>query len=251
MTVHGEVRALAAAQNLPNADVDACLRALEPHLDHYAELVVTHDGLEVITGGKGQATAIALAKVALDNGASQSVADLFLHLQARHPKVMLGLKVELGPQASSPTLYVRTQSAVDRTLDALAEHVAVPAALRQALAHHRVLYGLGLHDEDGELQVKTYTVDTVQMNGQECDGFVSWRLRAGVLTPEVKHYLPEVPWREISGDGDRWARLLKVGQELGFAKAGHVAITQVDGRPTALKLYIERVGAVPTDWSAR
>jgi len=136
-------------------------------------------------------------------------------------------------------------------LDVLDAHVAVPDALRARLAGTEVLYGLGLHDEDGQLQVKTYTLATVDVDGRREPGFVSWRLRAGRLTSEVKRYVPEVPWREIACDGDRWARLLDLGRELGFLSAGHVAITEIDGRPTELKLYVERVGAVPTDWSAR
>lgn len=251
MNTHDEIRALARTQGLADDVVDSLLDDLSPHLDAYTELVLTVDGLEVITGGRGPRVAAALARLAARHGASTATVSTFRALQARWPLVMLGLKLELGPRASSPTLYLRTKDAVDVVLDALHDHVEIPDGLRACLDGSRVLYGLGFHDEDGVPQVKTYTLGAVEVEGRSEPGFVSWRLRAGRLSQEVKRYVPEVPWREITGDGDRWARLLDTGRELGFLKAGHVAITEVDGRATELKLYIERVGAVPTDWSAR
>ena len=125
MNTHAEIRALARAQGLPPADVDALLDALGPHLDAYTELVLTWDGLEVITGGRGPQVASALAEIAGEHGASAALIDAFLAIHAVFPLVMVGLKVELGPRAAGPTLYVRTKDRVEHVLDVRDDEVVV------------------------------------------------------------------------------------------------------------------------------
>jgi hypothetical protein len=254
--VRGEVRRLARHQGIAAAEVERALAALAPHLDAYAEIVLTERGFELITGGLGRATARRLATLACLFGAPLATAAPFLRCEAAFPDRMLGLKLCFGPGAAAPSLYLRTRAPLDAALAFLAtldETAAAVDALRAALGSSRVLYGLGFFGASGELGVKTYTIDDVPaLDGRATPGFVSYRVVAGSLVAEHKRYLPHVPWDRIVPPTPRWQALCRLAaRELGYETAGHFAITEQAGRAPVLKLYVERIGAVPTDFEAR
>ena len=85
--VIAEARALASWKGVDVGSVDAALARLAPHLDVYAELVVTEHGIEVITGGVGADAAHELAALAGEHGASSSMVDAFLALSDEFKRI--------------------------------------------------------------------------------------------------------------------------------------------------------------------
>jgi hypothetical protein len=143
---------------------------------------------------------------------------------ARWPAAITGVKRELGA-AIEPTYYVRT-------LCPWAEGVAWlgPAAARIPPA--RTLYGLGFQGD----VVKTYALTD--------DGFVSYRLAGDEVLAEPKEYRANVAWDAIAWPDPRWVAIGELGRALGFRTAGHVG-----HHGGALKVYVERTGAIATDRS--
>jgi hypothetical protein len=143
---------------------------------------------------------------------------------ARWPGAITGVKRELGA-AIEPTYYVRT-------LCPWGEGVAWlgPAAARIPPA--RTLYGLGFQGD----VVKTYALSD--------DGFVSYRLAGDEVLAEPKEYRADVAWDAISWPDPRWAAIGELGCTLGFRSAGHVG-----HHHGAMKVYVERTGAIATDRS--
>jgi hypothetical protein len=255
-----EVRALAELYSVDRAEVERVIESLEPWFERYAELVLTETGFEVITGGVGDDARAGLATAASRFGAPPAVVAAFVACAAAFPDRMLGLKIELGPRADGPTLYVRTMAPVEHALGFLASLATVaPAvpALRRALEPSRTLYGLGFFGQDGELGVKTYTIDDVAgdptASRAACaPGFRSLRVVSGRMSAETKRYLPDVPWGDIVPPTQRWRAVADVARAaLGCDQAAHFGIASADGRPPELKLYVERVGAIATDFAAR
>lgn len=231
--VIAEARALADALHIERAPLDAELAALAPHLGRYAELVVSRSGLEIITGGVGIAEELA-ALVAAGPAASA-----FLACARAFPDRMLGLKLCFGTPAMAPTLYVRTMAPRATVRAFLDEITTAAAALDEALAGNEIAYGLGFSSDARGLVIKTYTVADVGARA----GFVSFRVRGGVVTREVKKYLPDLEWSEVPGDR---AWIDDVRARVPCARVGHVGL--VNGEA---KLYLERIGAIPSDFNAR
>lgn len=255
--VTAEVRALGELYDVDAAEIDAVVTALAPHLGHYAELVLGETGFEVITGGVGNASS--LSSIAARFGALPEAMAAFEACAAAFPDRMLGLKLELGPTADGPTLYVRTMTEMESGLGFLASLPRAAAgvpALRDALVANRTLYGLGFSGADS-LVVKTYTIDDVGGDSgagrsEAAPGFRSLRLDGGTISAESKRYLPDVAWRDIVPPTPRWRTVVDFASgALGWRLAGHFGLASRNGRAPELKLYVERIGAIPTDYAAR
>jgi len=147
----------------------------------------------------------------------------FLAAAAHWPDAITGVKIEVGRDLS-PTHYVRT-------LCPWADGVAWLGAAAARIPPARTLYGLGFQGD----VVKTYALTD--------DGFISYRLAGDEVIAE-KAYRADIAWDAIAWPDARWAALGALGRELGFHRAGHVG--HVHG---AMKVYVERTGAIPTDRS--
>ena len=126
-------------------------------------------------------------------------------------------------------MYVRPTCAWSDGVAFLAAHGIDASAVPGA----RTLYGLGFQGD----VVKTYALTP--------DGFVSWRIDASGLREDSKLYRAEVAWDELDWPDARWARIGALGRELGFARAHHLGESSAGER----KLYVERIGGIPTDRS--
>lgn len=245
--VADEVRRLARFQGVGSREVEPVLSALAPHLDTYAEVVITEQGLELITGGIGSVPAAQLAALAERFGAPNETARAWSECIAAHPTRMLGLKVCLGPDAAPPSLYVRTMCPTGEGLKWLAGRIAT-TPLADALSDNQTLYGLGFTSRHGECTIKTYTIGRLE---DGTVGFNSSRVTPSGMVREHKRYWPAVPWSELPLTAWRWRRLVRFAADvLGYDVAGHFATTEREGAPDELKLYVERVGAIPTDRTA-
>jgi hypothetical protein len=244
-----EARALAKWKAVAGHDFEEALAVLAPHLEGYAELVVAEHGLEVITGGIGSALATELARLAAGRGAPRAATDAFVSCAHAFPERMLGLKLCFGPPHASPTLYVRTLAPRAGVIDfvrGLPGIAPAAAALDRALADNTTVYGLGFSAQQGELVLKTYTIaDVSALGSEERPGFVSYRVAAGELRRETKRYLPDLPWNELPP----WYR--DVRQHVPSERVGHLGVVEVEGSPPDVKLYLERIGAITSDFSAR
>jgi hypothetical protein len=228
-------------------------RLFGPLLARYAELVLSEGGFEVITGGVGGDVERRLGEIALALGSSRATVDAFRACARAFPGAMCGVKAPVGPldrASAAPTLYVRTMAPRDEVLafvarfDGFAAHVG---ALRALLAETRVLYGLGFCELAGETALKTYTIGDVG----GAPGFLSYRVGPGGILREHKRYLPDVPLASVRGQSPAMSGVLALARALGYARLGHVGVAEEDGRPPVTKLYVERVGAIPTDLEAR
>jgi hypothetical protein len=148
----------------------------------------------------------------------------FRDAAARWPAAITGVKRELG-SSIEPTYYVRT-------LCPWAEGVAWLGAAATRIPSARTLYGLGFQGD----VVKTYALTD--------EGFVSYRLAGNEILAEPKEYRADVAWDAIVWPDPRWAEIGELGRTLGFRTAGHVG--QLHG---AMKVYVERTGAIATDRS--
>lgn len=245
-----EVRALGQTQAVRPDELERALEDLAPHLASYAEVVLTEGGLELITGGTGAAVAAGLARIADTHGAVAS--ERFLRCQEWFPDRMLGLKLCVGHAASAPTLYVRTMAPVTEVLDlvaALPHHRAAVPALARELSQNRILYGLGFGKaSSGEPLLKTYTLADVSACGlSKRPGFVSLRASGARVEREAKRYLPDLAWGELP-EADHLARLRSL---IPVDHVGHLGVIERPGRAPEIKIYVERVGAIASDWSAR
>ena len=127
------------------------------------------------------------------------------------------------------------------------------AALRGVLATHPTIYGLGFFERGGQLGVKVYTVDDVGIGAVPLrPGFVSWRILGGELTAEIKRYAPDLAWDELPPAGPTWARLIdQLRARLGVDRVGHFGVTEAPDRALEVKLYVERIGSIPSNLTAR
>jgi hypothetical protein len=193
------------------APVAGVLATHGPALARYAEWVLGRDDLAVVT----------LGDVATIGPLASPIAGARLRsAAARWPDAITGIKLELT--GGEPTLYIRPVSPWAEGGEWVA---GVPPA--------RTLYGLGFQ---GDI-IKTYALAPA--------GFVSYRIANGEVLEEHKDYRADVAWDAIAWPDDRWAALGALGRALGFRTAGHVGQTTAGTR----KLYVERVGAIPTDRS--
>ena len=101
----------------------------------------------------------------------------------------------------------------------------------------RTLYGLGFTMCGAELRVKTYVLDDVAGHV----GFRSVRATAHGVEDDDRLYEAEAPISTTSPVARRAANVL------GVNVLGHVARSARRGT----KVYVERIGAIPTDARAR
>jgi hypothetical protein len=217
MTPAQELSALGAFYGVP---VDHLLAAHGPALARYAEWVLARDSFALVTLG----TPEALARL------GHSIAGArFLAAAARWPAAVAGIK--LDPTGyEEPTLYLRTLCPWSEAV-AWLEAAIGPAA--SAIPASRTAYGLGFQGD----RVKTYALAP--------DGFVSYRLTDQGLCVEHKDYRADVAWNDIPWPDPRWSAIGALGRSLGFEVAGHVG----DSSSGERKVYVERVGGIPTDRS--
>lgn len=215
--------------------------ALAPHLGDYFELTLGVDGFEVITGGVGPTVARSLARIAAAWRSPRRTTEAFLDCAARFPGRMLGLK--LATPWAPPTLYVRvTAPMTDGTafLAALPEAAGSVGEVRSRLSGNQTLYGLGFSSAGVALRVKTYTLTDA--------GFLSLRLGEGGVLPEEKAYAAETRFETPS---PAWQRVVDFAREaFGVERFSHVGAKRLDAG-VEHRLYLERVGAVATDWALR
>lgn len=230
-----DVRRVARGYGL---DVEPLLDHLAPFLPTYLEIALDDGGFEIITGGRGVAAPLERAAEAL--GLARPARDAFRLAAARLPDAMLGLKVDAAGRAP-PTLYHRAMLPLDGGLALLAAIGLPPdvvAALAARLAPARTLYGLGFSTADGSLRVKTYVLDDVA--GRV--GFRSVRATPGGVEEDERRYEAGADPGRTDLDAAR-----RAARDLDASVLGHVARSG----SRAPKVYVERVGAIPTDVSAR
>lgn len=241
--------------------------ALAPWLGSYAEIVLGETGFEVLTGGKGCAEG--LASAAAGFAASAASIDRFRECDATFPGRMLGLKVDVGAgRGASPsvTLYVRTLAEIGATLSFLDGVGCAPVGLAERLAPARTVYGLGFFSRGRDAGVKTYTVTDLTeapfravLAGLQLSwprpGFTSHRVADSVVLHETKLYLPDVDVGTLEAATPRWREILAFAPGVFAPGTGTctctVGITARPSGPPEMKLYVERVGAIPNDFHAR
>lgn len=220
---------------------DDFVAALAPWLGSYAEIVLAEDGFEVLTGGKGCAEE--LGNIATRFGAAPSAIDRFRKCDIAFPARMLGLKVE--PGASAVTLYVRLLAPIEVVTTFLRGIGGCPAGFPECLAPARTIYGLGFFTRSGESGIKTYTVTDLR----EGPGFLSYRLSDVAVLEETKVYRPEVELSAVIAPTARWREIIAFVSGSLALRTCTVGLSR--GVPSEMKLYFERIGAVPNDFTAR
>lgn len=218
MTVVEELAALGAFYGVA---VDDFITVHGPALTRYAEWVLARDAFAVVTLGE----AATLARLGSPTSASR-----LCSAAARWPDAITGIKLDPTGR-EEPTLYVRTLCPWTEGIAWLEREVGVIAT---RLPPSRTLYGLGFQ---GDI-VKTYALAP--------DGFVSFRIAGEQLQREHKDYRADVAWDAIDWPDSRWTAVATLGRALGFRTAGHVGESSGGER----KIYVERVGGIPTDRSA-
>jgi hypothetical protein len=200
-------------------DVDRVIAQHGPALARYAEWVLARDSFALVTLGTADTLAL------LGSGLAGA---RLLAAAARWPDAITGIKLDPSGR-EEPTLYIRP---VCPWAEGHRWLVGELGAIADRIPPARTLYGLGFQ---GDI-VKTYAL----VDG----GFVSHRI-CGDQLREHKAYRADVAWHAIAWPDSRWAAIGALGRALGFRTAGHVGETESGER----KLYIERVGAIPTDRS--
>ena len=229
--------------------------AFGPHLADYAEFVFGETGFELITGGCGADKARALALLATRYHLHPRAVVAFEALAAHFPAAMLGLKLAIEPGPTLPTLYVRTKASTEAVLPLLREMLTNKEfeGLCLTLAQNATLYGLGFTGHVGVV-LKTYVIQDLQSFFPDhvtrpTPGFVSYRIAGGAVQPACKYYLPDV---DLTAWEPPTARLAAIRQALlaepDLRVAGNIG---VHSGTQAYKIYVEQVGAIPTDFSAR
>lgn len=219
-----EIRRVAAEYGL---NVETQLERARPFLRDYLELVFAEDHFEIITGGRGCAS-----KLARVSGLGPA-ADAFLRTDQRFPGAMLGLKLAVGAELP-PTLYHRSLIPIAEALTHL-ETLGHPTRdLAALLESNTTLYGVGFTETSGALRLKTYLL------GRTGDriGFRSVRQGPAGTEADIRVYVPEV-----SSDCIAAAHAQRA---LGVTHFGHVAHSPA----RATKVYVERVGAIATQYAA-
>jgi hypothetical protein len=252
-----ELSALAAFYGVE----DHFVGALAPWLGSYAELVLAETGFEILTGGKGCAEELARAAAGFE--ASAVSIDRFRMCDATFPGRMLGLKVDIGAGGgTSVTLYIRLLAELRTALTFLRRIGCAPVGFLECLAPARTVYGLGFFSRGADSGIKTYTVtDLTEAPFRAVlgdldlswprPGFISHRIADSVMLSETKVYLPDVNVDALRATTPRWREILSCMPGLLAANTCTVGISARPSAPPELKLYVDRVGAVPNEFSAR
>ena len=251
-----EISAISAYYGLPETAIQQTAKPLATYFEHYWEMVFSETSFELITAGTGTAFVEKISQAARQQGLSEETIALFRSCQQTFPDAICGLKFCFAADRQpEPTLYVRTKTNVPEVLTFLGQNHSILTVklLQQALSHSKILYGLGFSEKQGQLYLKTYTIEAIKgENSTETTGFVSHRLWNGQVDREHKAYLPEVSLYSFAPEE---AGLKKLQQfllhEMNYATAGHLGMLYQNGKLTETKIYVERVGGIPTDFSAR
>jgi hypothetical protein len=227
-----------------------------PYFSNYCELVFGENSFELITAGVGDEFATDVVNAANMLGTGSELTTLFSHCAAAFPDAVAGIKFCFSPgKKLSPTLYVRTKTGKEKVFHFLEDKITANALanLQTALAPNHILYGLGFSEKNENLYIKTYAItDVADGMGGAVPGFISWRLLGDELSREHKEYLPDNLLENYNSPD---ARMKKIRDfllyEMGYDTAGHIGLLHEDGRHTETKIYIERTGGIPTDFSAR
>lgn len=251
-----EISAIANFYNLESQTILQTIMPLLPWLENYWEMVFATESLEIITAGKGPDFAEKVATAALHQGLSTETVNLFLQGCQAFPEVIYGIKwCFSASQKTLPTIYIRTKTEIKSGLNFLENHL--PAAdiqvLKSALQENKTLYGLGFSEKHAALYVKTYTIENVVSGKNEVvPGFVSHRLHQGQLSKEHKTYLPEVSLYEFQPEVPALKNLRDfLLFRMQYSQAGHIGMLHQEEVLTEYKIYVERLGGIPTDFSAR
>jgi hypothetical protein len=232
--------------------------SVAPHLPRYAEIVLAEEGFEIVTGGIGDSGA--LARVAARHALSLRATEIFDAFVQAMPDRMVGLKLPVSARrvptpTPTPTLYVRAMipcAEAERLCASMPALRGFAPALAGALRGHDTLYGIGVCDVGGDVALKTYAIEDVAIGATRAPGFVSYRITGSGVLRETKRYLPDVELGAAVLPSARWRKIVSFAESrLGWTRAGHFGVVDRPGEPPELKLYVERIGAIPTDFSKR
>jgi len=69
---------------------------------------------------------------------------------------------------------------------------------------------------------------------------------------EVKYHLTNVSWDEVSFPSSQWQKLADFAKNnMKYQEMSYFGVLEQPEGPPDLKLYIERVGAIPTQYKAK
>ena len=259
--ITAEIESIGRFYALDGSKVREVVGSMKFNLGNYTEIVFTATGFELITAGKGDEFSKKINAIAGSHGLPLTAAGLFLECAASFPSAILGIKVCFDKRSASPSVYVRTKCSMNEGYDFLQQNkstIGDIGPLKERLRNNKVLYGLGFFGSNGALGIKTYTIDEVgtlfpEVTGEKkTPGFVSHRLVGGKVLTEAKEYLPEIRLAEFQAPSARWKNIIAfLRNDLGYETAGHIGLLHDEERQAQYKIYIERTGGIPTDFSAK
>lgn len=251
-----EITAIANNYGLNQEAIISTIQPVKTWFESYWEMVFAVNNFELITAGNGSDFAQKVAVVALNQGLSETTVSFFQQCCAAFPEAIFGLKLCFSRTGKvAPTIYVRTKSAIQPGFDFLNQvlSTAEMEIMQAALSKNNTLYGLGFSEKNGQLYLKTYTIEDVETAGHKTiPGFVSHRLHGHQLSKEHKTYLPEVSLKEFCPEDIPLKDLRDfLLFRMQYMQAGHIGMLYKNGQLAEYKIYVERVGGIPTDFSAK
>ncbi|MDQ3108259.1 MAG: hypothetical protein M3R17_00045 [Bacteroidota bacterium] len=251
-----EVENICSHYGLTFHRLERIISPLKSSFEKYWEMVFASTNFELITAGEGNVFAQRILDVASLAGLSQKTLWLFFHCHLAFPSAITGIKVCFSKDENlSPTLYVRVKADVKEAIVFLRKHLGEDeiTMLQSALSNNKILYGLGFSEKNGLPYLKTYTIGEVDTpGGEKINGFISHRLSGQELSKEHKTYLPEISLENFQTDFPELKRLVNfLVSEMNYTRAGHIGMLHNENNTPEYKIYVERKGGIPTDFSAR
>ena len=251
-----ELAAISEFYGLAFPEIKAAASPVFAWFEKYWEMVFAENSFELITAGNGRDFAEKTAAIATELALSQKTTTLFQNCCQAFPKAIIGIKLCFSAhQQIAPTVYVRTKTDIQKGLNFLAQHLnkAEMDVLQAALSKNQTLYGLGFSEKNGRLYLKTYTIEDVETpENKIVPGFVSHRMHEEKLSKEHKTYLPEVSLYEFEPESEPLQQLRDfLLFQMQYSHAGHIGMLFQNDRLAEYKIYVERVGGIPTDFSAK
>ncbi len=259
--VQSEALMIAKHQGMDIRHLQPALDDLTPHLATYAELVITKNGLEILTGTYGDVNA--LATIALKHGALPEAVDAYVKCSQAFPEKEKALKICFGSDANKPSMYIRTKAPMRdglSFLESLSVLESIFTSVQKLLQRHETMYYIAFtsRGEENALCLKTYhignttTLKDQKKCGQDELGFVSYRVTTASVEPETKHHATHVAWDDVMVRDERWKEILHFAEHImGYKEMSYFGVVKRPAQPDELKLYVERIGAIPTDYDAR
>jgi hypothetical protein len=229
------------------------LEPLAAHFQNYCEMAFSTDGFEFITTGTGIDFMNEVSRYALSCGLSVETVNLFAKCFEQFPDAHLGIKFSFGEKMVLPTIYVRSMTRIDKSFDFLQKHIADIESLKEAMHENQIMYGLGFTEKQGQPYIKTYSINSLETGHDKTQlGFISHRLQAGKLLNEYKTYLPDIALPQIYEDYPSIRQLTEfLIHDMKYKIAGHIGAFYQDDKISSYKIYIEKIGGIPTDFSAQ